>query len=215
MFGPIVRRPARSVRVATFATVAAVALVSCSSGSDEGSAANTTTTAEAAPTSLEVPSARIGEIQAAVSRWAEAETVGEAASAAEEARNLGTGPGILAAGDLDGDGTASGLETPGLLPPADGMPGVVSELEGCALVDRDVLGGDWSDPAGRWDTLQQATETWSPTNNPFPSLPSHPLRIVGWATLTLASDSLDDAHEFAGHAQIHVDVTRDAIDSCA
>lgn len=37
------------------------------------------------------------------------------------------------------------------------------------------------------------------------------MRIVGWATFTLASDDLDDAHEYAGHAQLPVDVSQRAL----
>jgi hypothetical protein len=57
-----------------------------------------------------------------------------------------------------------------------------------------------------------AIEEWRPDRNTMPSLPSHPMRIVGWATFTLASTSLDDAHEYAGHAQLHVNVSLAALD---
>ena len=38
------------------------------------------------------------------------------------------------------------------------------------------------------------------------------MRIVGWATFTLASDSLDEAHEYAGHAATHLNTSVDALD---
>ena len=57
-----------------------------------------------------------------------------------------------------------------------------------------------------------AIEEWSPTNNTMPSLASHPMRIVGWATFTMATDSLDLAHEYAGHARLHVDISRKTLD---
>ena len=43
---------------------------------------------------------------------------------------------------------------------------------------------------------------------------SQPQRIFGWASLTLASDSLSDAHGFADDAQLHVDATRAAVQQC-
>jgi hypothetical protein len=57
-----------------------------------------------------------------------------------------------------------------------------------------------------------AIDDWRPDNNTMPSLASQPMRIVGWATFTLASDSLDEAHEYAGRAQLHVDTSLDALD---
>lgn len=63
-------------------------------------------------------------------------------------------------------------------------------------------------------SAQDGYDVWTPSNNTMPTLPSHPQRIVGWATFTLASDSLDDAHEYAGHAQLHVDVSRAALEPC-
>jgi hypothetical protein len=80
-------------------------------------------------------------------------------------------------------------------------------------VRRDVLGGDWDDPAARWAMLSEAIAQWAPDHNTFPSLPSHPMRIVGWATLA-QSATFDNAIEYAGHAKLHVDVSRDALDHC-
>ncbi len=44
------------------------------------------------------------------------------------------------------------------------------------------------------------------------TLSRDPMRIVGWATFTLGSDSLDEAHEYAGHAKLHVDIALSALD---
>ena len=60
---------------------------------------------------------------------------------------------------------------------------------------------------------------WTESNNTFPALASHPQRVVGWASLTLNTSkvdttSLDAAHEYAGHAQIHLTQTRQALASC-
>jgi hypothetical protein len=66
----------------------------------------------------------------------------------------------------------------------------------------------------RWATAQDVYDAWTPTDNTMPTLPSHPQRVVGWATLTLATDSLDVAHEYAGHAQLHVDASRSALEAC-
>jgi hypothetical protein len=75
-----------------------------------------------------------------------------------------------------------------------------------------VLGGDWSDPEQRWATMSAAIDAWAPDNNTMPSLPSHPMRIVGWATLTLDTDELDLAHEYVSHAGLQVAVTEQALD---
>ena len=79
--------------------------------------------------------------------------------------------------------------------------------------ERDVLGGDWADPVARWELLADAIAEWSTVNNPFPTLPSHPMRVVGWATLT-QTGTFDDAIEFSGHADLHVDVSRNALADC-
>ncbi len=157
---------------------------------------------------------RIDAIAMAVARWEGAESIEDAHAAAEEARNLVTGARTVGAGDLDGDGTAMGLAERGLLPGEGGAPGLVSPLEGCAEVERDVLGGSWSDPADRWQVAAAAIDAWAPANNTFPSLPSHPQRIVGWATLTLRGSTLEEAHEYAGHARLHIDITADAVAGC-
>ncbi|UJH69760.1 hypothetical protein [Ornithinimicrobium sp. INDO-MA30-4] len=110
-------------------------------------------------------------------------------------------------GDADGDGVIAGANNDGLLPGFEGQGGLVMSMAENETVERDVLGGSWDDPAQRWEILDDAINEWTPTNNPYPTLPSHPQRIVGWATLTLDAVNLDEAHEYAGHAQIHVDVT--------
>ncbi|MDQ3471274.1 MAG: hypothetical protein M3428_02660, partial [Pseudomonadota bacterium] len=142
-----------------------------------------------------------------------AENLAVARKSAEEARHLIVGPDGPFYGDADGDGVIAGTAAKGVLPGIAGEPGLASNSSS-ACVERDVLGGDWSDPAGRWAILSRAIAGWRPGNNTFPSLPSHPQRIVGWATLTLATDSLATAREFGGHAQIHADVSSRAVTAC-
>lgn len=63
-----------------------------------------------------------------------------------------------------------------------------------------MLGGPWDDPQSAWDSMEAAISAWEPGNNTMPTLQRHPMRIVGWATFTLESVSLQRAHEYAGHA---------------
>jgi len=158
---------------------------------------------------------RVDAIAAAVADWAAATTLPEAQADAEAALNLVVGPDGPGYGDSDGDGVIQGEADEGLLPGRLGEAGLAQSEPVNSCVESDVLGGSWEDPAARWATAQDVYDAWTPSNNTMPSLPSHPQRIVGWATLTLATDSLDEAHEYAGHAKIHVDVTRDAIEACA
>ncbi|AXT86279.1 hypothetical protein C6I20_14545 [Aeromicrobium sp. A1-2] len=155
---------------------------------------------------------RIEQIQDAVDSWRDAATLGAAQAAAEEARNLVTGPGVEGYGDLDQDRKISGDVERGLLPDERTAPGLALALSDCA--GPDLLGGSWADQSARWVTLRDAISAWTPTNNTFSGLPSHPQRVVGWATLTLRTNDLDLAHEYAGHAQIHVDASREAVADC-
>jgi hypothetical protein len=164
----------------------------------------------AVPTEL---SARLNAIETAIEGWQGAGDLAEAQRFAETARNLIVGPHGPYYGDADGDGEIAGATDEGLLPGLAGEPGLASGVHG-ECVERDILGGSWDDPAGRWAILDTAITEWSSSNNTFPSLPSHPQRIVGWATNTLASSSADDAHEFGGHAHLHIDVSLAAISSC-
>ncbi|WP_062386779.1 hypothetical protein [Demequina iriomotensis] len=158
-------------------------------------------------------SARLDAVDAAVDDWSAASSLAAAHEAAERARNLVVGPAGPLYGDADGDGTLAGEASEGLLPGLDGSPGIAEPAVN-ACVDRDVLGGSWVDPRARWQEATEAIDAWSPTSNTFPALPSHPQRVVGWATLTLESDDPDEAHEYAGHARLHVDVTRAAFEAC-
>jgi len=90
--------------------------------------------------------------------------------------------------------------------------GLAIPLAANECVARDVLGGTWADPGEEWGAMPTAIDEWRPENNTMPTLASHPMRIVGWATFTLNSDSLDEAHEYAGHAKLHVDVAVRAFD---
>ncbi len=156
---------------------------------------------------------RLQAIADAVDRWERADDLATAKTGAEAARNLITGPFVRSYGDTDGDGEVAGASGIGLLPGEQGQRGLVTSLAS-DCVERDVLGGSWDDAAGRWDELRRRIDAWTPTDNTFPALPSHPQRVVGWASLTLDAPTLDLAKEYAGHAQIHVRVSRDAVDRC-
>jgi hypothetical protein len=158
-------------------------------------------------------SARLDQIEQAVAGWRSAPDLATAHRFAETARNLVVGADGPYYGDANGDGTIDGAADHGLLPGSAGEPGLATAVSSECVV-RDILGGSWEDPAGRWVTLDTAIAEWSPSNNTFPSLPSHPQRVIGWATLTLAASDLDVAHEYAGHAQLHVDVSRAALSGC-
>ncbi len=157
---------------------------------------------------------RLASINAAVDRWRGATDLAEARRGAEEARNLVVGPAGPDYGDADGDGIVEGASDIGLLPGLAGQPGLARPGTG-TCIERDILGGSWAEPGRRWDILEHAISAWSETNNPFPTLPSHPQRIVGWATLALATADLTAAREFGGHAHLHVDVSTQAATVCA
>jgi len=156
---------------------------------------------------------RLDDLRAAVDGWQRAGDLAAAKAAAETARNLVTGPDVSGYGDLDGDGRTGGANVAGLLPGEQGQPGLVTS-PAPACVERDVLGGSWADPADRWQEVRSRVAAWSQINNTFPALPSHPQRVVGWASLTLAAPTLELAREYAGHAQLHVRVTLEALDGC-
>lgn len=156
---------------------------------------------------------RLAAIDAAVQRWRSAETLAAARRHAEHARNLVVGPSGPFYGDGDGDGTIAGASATGLLPGQSGEAGLAS-VSPNACVTRDVLGGSWADPARRWRILRTAIANWRPGNNTFPTLPSHPQRIAGWATLTLAAKDAATARDYAGHARIHADISTRALKAC-
>lgn len=185
--------------------VLVVIVGACSSTSDP--------VASSSPEDAPALSSRVEELSNAVRSWAATETIEDAHVWAETALNLVVGPNGPGYGDLNGDGTISGESDAGVLPGLDGTPaGLATPVTSNACVERDVLGGDWSDPQQRWASMSAAIDAWAPGNNTMPSLASHPMRIVGWATFTLESDSLDMAHEYASHAGLHVDVTERALD---
>lgn len=158
---------------------------------------------------------RLELIAAEVDAWRASATLDEARGHAEAAANMVVGPGGLGYGDRDGDGTVDGDVAEGLLPGPLGDPiGLVLATTGDAeCVRADVLGGDWADPAARWALLSNAIGEWASDNNTFPSLPAHPMRIVGWATLT-QSGTFGEAIEYAGHADLHVDISRRSLVLC-
>jgi len=156
---------------------------------------------------------RLNQLHAATDRWERAGDLDSAQEAAEAVRNLVTGPDVTGYGDLDGNGRTGGASTIGLLPGEHGQPGLVrSPAPDC--VERDVLGGSWADPSARWAELRARVAAWTATDNTFPTLPSHPQRVVGWASLALAAPDLERAQEYAGHAQLHVRITEEALQGC-
>jgi len=76
----------------------------------------------------------------------------------------------------------------------------------------DVLGGPWTDPGVRWDEMLLAIDRWRTDNNAMPSLASHPMRIVGWASFSMESESFEEIQTFGGHANIHIQVSLRALD---
>lgn len=156
--------------------------------------------------------ARLDDLEAAVSSWAEADTIEVAHRGAEAAANLIVGPDGPGYGDRDGDGEVSGAASEGLLPGSSGMPvGVALPLGARACVDRDVLGGSWQDPARRWAEMISAIDAWRRESNTMPTLQSHPMRVVGWASFALATESLGEAREYSSHARIHTGIARTAL----
>ncbi|MEA1903985.1 MAG: hypothetical protein U9N56_10700 [Actinomycetota bacterium] len=207
---------------AIWAAAAMVFLASCGGASTTGRADQTVPASvaeEGSDSTIGVGSAamsfseRIGVIDEAVAVWRGSISVEEAHMAAETAANLVVGPNGPGYGDRNGDGVISGESTVGVLPGLDGTPaGLATPLAANECVARDVLGGTWTDPGAEWEAMLTAIDEWLPNNNTMPTLPSHPMRIVGWATFTLGSDSLDEAHEYAGHAKLHVDIALRALD---
>ncbi len=200
----------RSISIAAMALVA-FAVVGCgSTGLSSVAASPAGSTASADPSLLE---ARLSAIEDAVNRWRSASDLVTAWRSAEEARNLVVGPHGPSYGDADQSGTVDGVSAIGLLPGLAGEPGLATAAAG-PCVERDVLGGSWTDPATRWSILESAIAAWAPSNNTFPALPSHPQRVVGWATLTLAATELATVLEYGGHAQLHIDVSMRAVSDC-
>lgn len=156
---------------------------------------------------------RLASIDNAVGLWRRANDLHEAHAAAEEARNLIVGPEGPYYGDADRDGVIRGSSAIGLLPARSGQVGLAQSVDGPCVV-RDILGGSWEQPIQRWSMLEVAISRWTTSRNTMPSLASHPQRIVGWATLALASDQLSTARTFGEHAQIHSNVSRAAVAAC-
>lgn len=211
--------PRLTCRIIAIAATLVLLLAGCSeqdSPSTSVAAAGTTEAASTLPPPSETaPDAltdRIEQIQQQVTAWMDATELEVAQEAAEGARNLVVGPDGPGYGDTTGDGTITGQAEIGLLPGLTGEAGIAQDAESTQCVQRDVLGGSWENPQERWRILEDAIASWSTTNNPFPTLPSHPQRVVGWATLTLEAAELTQATEFAGHAQLHVNVSRRAVD---
>lgn len=171
-----------------------------------GASAETTTGTTASADQL----TRIEVVQTQLDTWAGTGDLATAQEAAEGVINLVVGSEGPYYGDATGNDVVTGGTGSGLLPGLDGQPGLADTDSTNQCVVDDVLGGSWEDPADRWDTLDTAIDEWSTSNNTYPALPSHPQRVVGWARLTLEADTVEEATEYAGHAQIHVDASRDA-----
>ena len=214
----------RKSNVVVWAAAAAIALAACggSSTTDEvdGTEPPTSTADQAETTTIAIDdevasfAERMAAVDEAVAVWRDASTIEAAHEAAEAAANLIVGPNGPDYGDRSGDGVVSGQSAVGLLPGPDGVPaGIAIPLSANRCVARDVLGGTWVDPGAEWGAMLTAIDEWRPDNNTMPTLASHPMRVVGWATFTLEADSLGEAHEYAGHAKLHVDISVQAL-SC-
>lgn len=217
------------VRIAALAAAAGLALAGCATESaedrplspeldDQEAAENPAPLGDdpepAALATLRRDLVGLGDI---VEQWSQAEDLEAAQTAAEIAANLVTGPDGPGYGDRDGDGEIEGQVRLGLL------PGVTGEPEGSALpaadeappcVRRDVLGGSWEDPQARWAEFEDVVSSWTEADNTMPMLDSHLMRVAGWAALTQQTGDLDQAREFASHAELHVDIALRAIDAC-
>ena len=213
----------RKPKVVIWVSAAAVLFAACggSSATEEvGSTEPSTAAADHTDTTVIIVdddvasfAERMTAIDEAVAVWRGASTIEDAHEAAEEAANLVVGPNGPDYGDRNGDGVVNGDTAVGLLPGLDGSPaGLAIPLETNECIVSDVLGGTWVDPGAEWGAMLSAIDEWRPSNNTMPTLASHPMRIVGWATFTLGSESLDEAHEYAGHAKLHVDISDRALD---
>ena len=199
-----------SARRLAIALLGVGALVGCGSSDDDSAAVLATPESEAV-------AERIAKLDEAVDLWRSTASIVEAQVAAETAANLVVGPNGPGYGDRNGDGTVDGETGAGLLPGLDSTPaGLANPLADNSCIERDVLGGPWNDPLARWAAMTAAIEAWRPDANTMPTLASHPMRVVGWATFTLdtdpgAQDALELAHEYAGHAALHVAISADAL----
>ena len=210
----MIRDSSKAHRCMALARMALAVFVVVGCGSPGQSPGTTSRPGSVTPDDPGLLEARLSAINDAVNRWQSATGLATARRAAEEARNLVVGPHGPAYGDTDRDGTVDGASAIGLLPGLGCEPGLATAAAG-PCVERDVLGGSWADPAARWSALESAIAAWSPSDNTFPALPSHPQRLVGWATLALATADLATALEYGGHAHLHIEVAMRAVTGCA
>jgi len=173
---------------------------------------STSTTVDVSGSDSALLRSRLDEIDTAVATWRAAASSTDALIAAEAAANLVVGPNGPGYGDRNGDGVVSGATNVGLLPGLDGTPtGLAAFPEANDCIVKNVLGGSWDDPASRWQEMVVAIEDWRPDNNTMPTLASHPMRIVGWASFSLATGSRDKMQEYAGHAALHINISQRAL----
>ena len=209
-------RPILGHRRSLWAAAVAAALVLSACGSDSSTQDGAGDVAEVQNVTDQSEIAfreQMTTVDDAIVAWRNSESLEDAQSAAETAANLIVGPDGPDYGDRNGDGIIGGEAAAGVLPGLDGTPaGTALNLEPNECVDRDILGGSWDDPMAEWNKMIAAIDAWRRDSNTMPTLNSHPMRTVGWATFTIATDSLEEAHEYAGHAKLHVDIALNALD---
>jgi len=181
------------------------ALVGCGGDDDVGESADLATfTLKERLFRAEIP----------VTNWGRAADLAEAHASAEAAANLMTGSKGWEYGDRDGNGVIEDEDVGefGVLPGLDGNPAGLAAPVDNECVEADVLGGSWDDPAGRWAELETALEAWTPENDTISALASQPMQVVGWATLAISTDVLDEARDFGDLATVNVEASIEAAD---
>lgn len=160
---------------------------------------------------------RLFRAEIPVTVWGRAEDLAEAHASAEATANLMTGSEGWEYGDRDGNGVIDDENVGefGVLPGLDGTPPGLADAVDNECVEADVLGGSWDDPAARWAELDAALETWTPENDTITALASQPMRVVGWATLAISTDVVDEARAFGDLAADEIDASIDAADCSA
>lgn len=183
------------------------ALVGCGDDDDGESADLATFTLKERLFRAEIP----------VTVWGRAEDLAEAHASAEAAANLMTGSEGWEYGDRDGNGVVEDEDVGefGVLPGLDGTPLGLADAVDNECVEADVLGGSWDDPAARWAELEAALEAWTPENDTITALASQPMRVVGWATLAISTDFVDEARDFGDLAVVNIQASIEAADCSA
>ena len=157
---------------------------------------------------------RLFRAEIPVTVWGRAADLAEAHASAEAAANLMTGSEGWEYGDRDGNGVIDDEDVGefGVLPGLDGTPVGLAEAVDNECIEADVLGGSWDDPAARWAELETALDAWTPENDTISALASQPMQVVGWATLAISTDDVDEARDFGDLAVINVQASIEAAD---